>query len=143
VDSSVHSCKNHAYIYAHTKNVHHANHYIHDACVDHDVRIVPHIAAYSFDAMIASSSVGVSYLAPTSKLIMCVPGSKGCVRRTQDLYWFGQNVPTSSHRWLALPAPLMIKFVVGVTSSRKREERLPDLLSGWKWSLEAERWSPS
>jgi hypothetical protein len=36
--------------------------------------------------------------------------------RTQDLYWFRQNVPTSSHRWLALPAPLMIKLVVGITS---------------------------
>jgi hypothetical protein len=31
------------------------------------------------------------------------------VRGAQDLYWFEQNVPTSSHRWLALPAPLMIK----------------------------------
>jgi hypothetical protein len=31
------------------------------------------------------------------------------VRWTQDLYWFGQNVPTFSHRWLAVPAPLMIK----------------------------------
>jgi hypothetical protein len=30
-----------------------------------------------------------------------------------------------------------------VTSSREREERLLDLLSGWKWSLEAVRWSPS
>jgi hypothetical protein len=30
-----------------------------------------------------------------------------------------------------------------VTSSREREERLPNLLSGWKWSLEAERWSHS
>jgi hypothetical protein len=30
-----------------------------------------------------------------------------------------------------------------VTSSRKREERLLDLLSGWKWTLEAARWSPS
>jgi hypothetical protein len=27
----------------------------------------------------------------------------------QDLYWFGEDVPTSSHRQLALPAPLMIK----------------------------------
>jgi hypothetical protein len=38
--------------------------------------------------------------------------------RAQDLYWFSKNVPTSSHRWLALPAPLMIKLVVGVTSRR-------------------------
>jgi hypothetical protein len=37
----------------------------------------------------------------------------------------------------------MIKLVVGVTSSREREERLPDLLLGWEWSLEAARWSPS
>jgi hypothetical protein len=34
--SSVHSCKNHAYIYA--KNVHHATSCAHDACVD---RFVP------------------------------------------------------------------------------------------------------
>jgi hypothetical protein len=27
----------------------------------------------------------------------------------QDLYWFGQNVPISSHRQLVLPTPLMIK----------------------------------
>jgi hypothetical protein len=57
----------------------------------------------------------------------------------QDLYWFGQNVLTSSHRWLTLPIPLMIKLVVGVKCSRERKERLTDLLSGWKWSLEAER----
>jgi hypothetical protein len=82
-------------------------------------------------------AVSVSYLASTSKFIVRVLSSGGCARRAQDLYWFGQNVPTSSHRWLALPAPLMIKLVVGVTSSREREERLPYLLSGWKW------WSPS
>jgi hypothetical protein len=34
----------------------------------------------------------------------------------------------------------MIKLVVGATGSREREERLIDLLSGWQWSLEAERW---
>ncbi|PWZ26874.1 hypothetical protein Zm00014a_034737 [Zea mays] len=44
---------------------------------------------------------------------MRIPGSEGCARRTQDLYWFGQNVFTSSHRWLTLPTPLMIKLVVG------------------------------
>jgi hypothetical protein len=37
----------------------------------------------------------------------------------------------------------MIKLVVGDTSSREREERPPDLLLGWMWSLEDERWSPS
>jgi hypothetical protein len=87
--------------------------------------------------------VCVPYLAPTIKFIVCVPGSRGCVRRAQDLYWFGQNVPTYSHRWLSLPTPLMVKLVVWVKSSREREERLPDLLMGWKWSLEAERLSPS
>jgi hypothetical protein len=44
---------------------------------------------------------------------------------------------------LALPTPLMIKLVEWVKSGREREERLPYLLSGWKWSLEAERWSQS
>jgi hypothetical protein len=34
---------------------------------------------------------------------------------------------------------LIIKFVVGVTSSREREERLLDLLLRWEWSLEAVR----
>jgi hypothetical protein len=68
-------------------------------------------------------------------IFLRVPGFRGCARMAQYLYWFGQNVPTSSHRWLALLTPLMIKLVVGVTSSREREERLPDLLSRWKWSL--------
>jgi hypothetical protein len=63
------------------------------------------------------SHASVSYLALTSKFIVRVPGSGGCARRAQDLYKFGQNVPTSSHRCLALLAPLMIKLVVGVTSS--------------------------
>jgi hypothetical protein len=31
------------------------------------------------------------------------------VRWAQDLYSFGQKVPTSGHRRLVLPAPLMIK----------------------------------
>jgi hypothetical protein len=79
-------------------------------------------------------TVGVSYLAPISKFIICVPGFRGCAWRAQDLYWFGESVPTSSHRWLALSVPLMIKLVVGVTSSREREEMLPDLLLGWKWA---------
>jgi hypothetical protein len=87
----------------------------------------------------SAPTVGVSYLASTSKFIMHDPGSGGCVQRAQDLYWFWQNVPTSNHRWLALRARLMIKLIVGVTSSREREERLLDLLSGWKWSLEVER----
>jgi hypothetical protein len=71
--------------------------------------------------------VGVPYLALTSKFIVHVPGSRGCAQRAQGLYWFGQNVPTSSHRRLEVPTPLMIKVIVGVTSGREREERLPSL----------------
>jgi hypothetical protein len=51
----------------------------------------------------------VSNLTPTSKFIAHVPGSGGCAQWAQDLFWFRQDVPTSSHRWLALPTPLMIK----------------------------------
>jgi hypothetical protein len=54
-------------------------------------------------------TVGVLNLAPTSKFSLRVPGSEWCVWWAQDLYWFGQNVPTSHHRRLALPIPLMIK----------------------------------
>jgi hypothetical protein len=61
--------------------------------------------------------VCVSYLGPISKFFMHVLSSGGCARMAQDLYWFGQNVPTSSHQCLALPTPLMIKLVVGVTRS--------------------------
>jgi hypothetical protein len=61
-------------------------------------------------------TIGVSNLAPTSKFIMRVPCSEECAQWTQDLYWFGQNVPTFSHRRLALPAPLMIKTCSRVTS---------------------------
>jgi hypothetical protein len=74
--------------------------------------------------------VGVSYLTSTSKFIMSIPGSGGCVQRAQDLYWSGQNISTSIHWCLELSTPLMIKLVVEVTRSREGEERLPDLLSG-------------
>ena len=56
---------------------------------------------------------------------MCVwPG--WCARRTQGLYWFGQNVPTSSLLLLVLPA----LSVVGVTYGRERE-RIPGLWYIW------------
>jgi hypothetical protein len=54
-------------------------------------------------------TIGVSNLSPTSKFIVHVLGSRRCAWWAQDLYWFGQNVPTSSHQRLALPTPLMIK----------------------------------
>jgi hypothetical protein len=52
--SSVHSCENHAHVYA--KNVHRATHNVHDACVDHIAYHVHHDAIYALHAMIASSS---------------------------------------------------------------------------------------
>jgi hypothetical protein len=54
--------------------------------------------------LVKRGSVGVSNLALTSKFIVRVLGSGGCARWAQDFYWFGHNVPMSSHRWLALPA---------------------------------------
>jgi hypothetical protein len=57
----------------------------------------------------ALPSFSVSNLASTSKFIVRVLGFKRYARWTQDLYWFRQNVPTSSHWWLALPTPWMIK----------------------------------
>jgi hypothetical protein len=107
------------------------------------------LAIWSLDNLIAARAsplpgtptVYVSSLAPTSKFIVRVLGTRGCARRAQDLYGFGQNVATSNHRLLALPASLMIELVVGVTSSREREDRLPNPLSVWQWSLEAARWS--
>jgi hypothetical protein len=54
-------------------------------------------------------TIGVSSLALTSKFIVCVLGFGQCAWWAQDLYLFGHNVPTSSHRRLALPRPLMIK----------------------------------
>jgi hypothetical protein len=54
----------------------------------------------------ALPSFSVSNLASTIKFIVRVLGFKWYA---QDLYWFRQNVPTSSHWWLALLTPLMIK----------------------------------
>jgi hypothetical protein len=52
----------------------------------------------------------------------------------QGLYWFGQNVPTSSLWRLALPTPLLLNArsmgYKRVTSERRREEGLPNLLCG-------------
>jgi hypothetical protein len=61
--------------------------------------------------------LGVSYLAPTNKFIVRDRDPEG-VRGGRDLYWFEQNIHTSNHWWLTLPTSLMIKLVVGVTSSR-------------------------
>jgi hypothetical protein len=95
-------------------------------------RLSSRLAIRSLDDLVAERArtvpsmltVGVSYLALTSR--------------------FGKNVPTSNHRRFALPAPLIIKLAVGVISSRERGRR-GSMVSyrGWKWSLEAEKSSPS
>jgi hypothetical protein len=54
-------------------------------------------------------TIGVLNLTPTSKFIVHILGSGGCVWWAQGLYWFGQNVPTSIQWGLALPTPLLIK----------------------------------
>jgi hypothetical protein len=79
-------------------------------------------------------TVGASNLALTSKFIVCVLGSRRCARWAQDLYWFGQNVPTSSHRWLALPGPLMIKARSRGYKQGERERRGSHVpYSWWRW----------
>jgi hypothetical protein len=88
--------------------------------------------------------VGVSNLDPTSKFIVGVSSSGACVQWAQDLYWFRQNVPTSSHRWLALPAPWMIKTRSrGYKRVRERGEAPKSLFQGGSGASEATRWSPS
>jgi hypothetical protein len=67
-------------------------------------------------------------LAPTSKLICMHSGSGRCAQWAQNLYWFGQNDPTSSLWRLVLPAPCCSMLVVGVTSERERGE-FPSLCS--------------
>jgi hypothetical protein len=72
--------------------------------------------------------VGVSNLALTSKIIMHISGSR---RWAHDLYWFGRNIPASSHRWLALLAPLMIKaHSRGYKQERKGGEAPKSLICG-------------
>jgi hypothetical protein len=55
-------------------------------------------------------------------LFMRIPWTGWCAWWAQGLYWFGQNVPTSSLWWLTLPTPYYSKLIVGVTSGRDREE---------------------
>jgi hypothetical protein len=60
-------------------------------------------------------------------LFVYVPWTGWCARWAQGLYWFGQNIPTSSLRWLMLSTPCYSKLIVGVTSGRDKEE-IPSLL---------------
>jgi hypothetical protein len=50
-----------------------------------------------YPCLTSSVFFGISYLAPASKFILRVLGSRGCAQRAQDLYWFRQNIPTSNH----------------------------------------------
>jgi hypothetical protein len=62
---------------------------------------------------------------------VCVPGSIRCARRAQYLYWFEENVPKSSHRWLVLPASLMIKARnMGYMQAREGGEAPRSLIRG-------------
>jgi hypothetical protein len=48
-------------------------------------------------------------------------GSGGVQRGHEDVYWFGQNVTTSSVERFVL---LALRFIVGVTNDRERDELL-------------------
>jgi hypothetical protein len=79
--------------------------------------------------------VGYSTLASISKFIVHIPGSGHCAWCAQDLYWFEQNVPTSTRRWLALPAPLMIKNCSRGYKQGERGRRGSQIsYSWWRWS---------
>jgi hypothetical protein len=81
-----------------------------------------------------STGVGVSNLAPTSKFIVRILGYGGCARWAQDLYWFGQNVPTSSHQRLVIPVPLMIKACGrGYKQGERGRRGYQVSYSWWRW----------
>jgi hypothetical protein len=62
-------------------------------------------------------------------LYVHVLGSGRYSRWAQGLYWFKRNVPTTSLRWLALLAPLLLKaHSRGYKRARGREEEHPSLL---------------
>jgi hypothetical protein len=87
--------------------------------------------------------VSVSNLALTSKFIVRVLGLGACARWAQDLYWFRQNVPTSNHQRLALPAPLMVKTRSrGYKWAREGGEDTKSLIVV-EVELRATEWSPS
>jgi hypothetical protein len=77
----------------------------------------------------------VSNLDLPSKLYYACSRLRRCVRWTQHLYWFGQNVPTSSHRQLAQPTSLMIKARSTGYKQGERERRGSQVsCSWWRWS---------
>jgi hypothetical protein len=88
-------------------------------------------------------TVGVSNLALASKFIVRVLGSRRCAWWAQDLYWFGQNVPTSSHRRLALRGPLMIKARSRGYKLAREGGEAPKSLIVMEAELRVTEWSPS
>jgi hypothetical protein len=61
----------------------------------------------------------------------------------QDLYWFEKNVPTYSHRWLALPTPLMTKARIRGYKRAREGGEAPKSLIVVEVELRSIRWSPS
>jgi hypothetical protein len=88
-------------------------------------------------------TVSFSNLTPVSKFIVHVLGSGRCGRWVQGLYWFGQNVPTSSHRRLVLLAPLMIKAHSGGYKRTREGGEAPKYLIRVEGELKVKEWSPS
>jgi hypothetical protein len=105
------------------------------------IRSLENFVAEHASSLPGASNVGVPNLAATGKFIVRV--LEGCPRWAHDLYWFRKNVPTSSLQWLTLPAPLMIKTHSMGYKWRREGGEAPKSIFGWKWSLEATRWSPS
>jgi hypothetical protein len=91
----------------------------------------------------SAPTVGVLYLVPTSKFILRVSGSRGCVWRTQDFILVRAEHPYINHWWLALLALLMIKLVVTVTTVERGRRGSQISYRGGSGALEAERWSPN
>jgi hypothetical protein len=67
---SSHDQKNHAYFYAHVKNISSASH--HDRCYNHDVLSTHHDAAFNSHTMFATSSSLEIHLGAIMLLLMCL-----------------------------------------------------------------------
>jgi hypothetical protein len=88
-------------------------------------------------------TVGVSNLALISKFIVRVLGSGRCAWWAQDLYCFGQNVPTSSHQRLVLSGPLMIKARSRGYKLAREGGEAPKSLIVVEVELRVAEWRPS
>jgi hypothetical protein len=72
-----------------------------------------------------------------------VPGSWKCTQWAQDLYWFGQNVPTSSLWLLALSTPLLINACSRGYKQVRDGEEAPKSLVVEEVELRTKEWSPN